>query len=142
MFAGHIYTNFSTPCGSGFGQYHEGLQRTALKAEFKESLPDLFELISFECEGFVDLGVKAEFLLEKEEGDKLLSELDKTYEENQNHELFPDKDKKKQTRLELTNQITKYRLPGHGNLHAREITMIINQEAPSSYTIQFHGYQW
>ena len=142
LFANHIYTNFSTPCGFGFGGYHERLQRNALKAEFKESLPELFELVSFECDGFMDLGVKAEFMLNKRAGDKLQAELDSTFEQNQNHELFPDNKKKKQTRFELSNKITEYMLPGHGDLYAREITMIIDQEAPSSYTIQFYGYQW
>ena len=90
----------------------------------------------------MDLGVRAEFLLDKQEGDQLLAALDQTFEENQNHELFPDNQKKKKTRTELSNKITKYVLPGYGSAYAREITMIINQEAPSSYTIQFYGYQW
>ena len=131
-----------TRCGSGFGEAHPENGVELLKYEFREPLPSNIQLLSFECRGFQDLSLEAEFLLEKADGLRLLSGLEEVMRVDQHHELFEDHKKTRREHTDLAERVVSFRLPSFGALHVREVTLRWPLDGDGPWHVGFVGYQF
>lgn len=132
----------SRACGWGWGKKHKQVQTHFLKSEFKESLPSTLQINNFQCTGFQDLEVMANFEISHSDGFTLVSALERTYLEAQNNKYLPDNEKK---RLQTTYPDKKrfmYTLPANGILHIRKLEVFIPEDVSKAVTVNFEGFQY
>lgn len=127
----------STACGWGWGESHRQMQRTFLQAEFTERLPTPMELTEFECVGFQDLMVTAQFTVPGADGPRFLADLEKTYTEPQNAAMFPDAAKMKHLATYPDHKSMTYELPGVGILYGRKVEVTIPNDETTPWPVRF-----
>jgi hypothetical protein len=65
-----------TPCGPGFGESHHKSRIAMFNYEFGGKVPENVEIIKFDCSGFQDFVLEAEFLIDNKNAEPLFRALD------------------------------------------------------------------
>lgn len=129
-------------CGWGWGAKHKRVQTRFLAAEFKEPLPQSLVLTKFECTGFQDLEVTADFEIRHADGLALVAALDRTYAEPQNSEYFKDSEKKRLETAYPDKRRFKYTLPANQTLYVLDLEVFVPSDISKPVTVKFEGYQY
>lgn len=132
---------FTDACWGTGSDYQAGLQIALLGEIFHEPLPADVELRSFECSGFQDLVIDVELQLQAADGAMLMQALEKTFEQNQNHHLFKDGQKRRAVTGYPDVIVTRFELPAVRIVYGRTVTITQPRDGSEPWTIDIHAFQ-
>ena len=132
----------ATACDDVPGDKDQNAQIAFLTREFHEPLPASFQLSRFQCTGFQDLDVQADFQMSNAEGQSLVVNLDSTYLEPQNGKYLDDSNKEKLLTTFPDKKRYTYTLPGTGILYVRKLEVFIPDDATKLVSVKFEGFQY
>lgn len=126
-----------TACGPGFGESHHKSRIAMFNYEFGGKVPENVEIIKFDCSGFQDFELKAEFLIDNKNAEPLFRALDGI----KKHSSIVSTSEKIEYSIDylLNNQVAKSK---ESVFHGADITITRPLDGSSKTHVYFNGFQY
>lgn len=130
-------------CDFGFGKRLRDVQEKAIRGYFIEKLPESIDVENVTCGDLFDSTLVATFHISREEAEKLVSELEATFNSRQNHSMFPDSKKRRQMIGPPTYTTYIYDLPGaSSNFDTRTVSVSFPKDTNKVSSVVFKGAKY
>lgn len=126
-----------TPCGPGFGERHHKSKIAMFNYEFGGKVPENVEIIKFDCSGFQDFELNAEFLIDNKNAEPLFRALDGV----KKHSSIESNSEKTEYSIDylLNNQVAKSK---ESVFDGADITITRPLDGNGKIHVYFNGYQY
>ena len=129
-------------CQTGFGPVHRSNRIMVLNRLFLRPLPDDVEITRFECSGFQDIEIKADFALTPEAGRDFLAMLTEMHDGPMVNIYVGQRDKRHDTVEGAGGREDRFVLPPSSFLHTMNVTVKQPIDPTSPWRMELVGGQF